>query len=227
MFFIAAVVGFILIPSYASAWGPMTHLYLANQIFSYASLLPAAILVLLKAYRQDFLYGNLMADMIIGKKYLPDNQSSHSWEVAFKLLDQAGTKAEKAFMYGYLCHLAADTVAHETIAMDMPDMDHTLAEARADSLINKTYWLQFVTMNRTVKRRNDRFLEGLLDSYIFSLRTNKRIYKGIVLLSLFNKKRRRGIDDINLKVLHDDSLLRMVDLLRKGRKSSVLVKNPL
>src|SRR5512145_1180784 len=162
-FILYLIFGFFLIPDLALAWGPLTHMYLGNEIFSYGPLIPAGIYALIRKYRQDFLYGNLMADSIIGKKYLPDDKSSHSWEVALRLLKHAETDAEKAFAYGYLCHLAADTVAHEILTEDMQNMEHTWAELKADSMIKKTYWLQAVTFSRAVQRRNDLFMENSLD----------------------------------------------------------------
>ncbi|NTU42134.1 MAG: zinc dependent phospholipase C family protein [Nitrospirales bacterium] len=227
MLFLSALIGFLIVPSLALAWGPMTHAYLGSEIFSYAPLIPAGIMTLLRRYRQDFLYGNLMADMVLGKKYLPDEKSSHSWDVGFKLLDQAATGSEKAFVYGYLSHLAADTVAHETLTEDKLDMGHAWVEMKADSMIHKGYWLQSVTISRAVQRRHDRFLEGSLDSYIFSLKTNKRIYKGMVLLSLLNKKRRKGVDRDFIKSLHDESIACIIDLFQNGRGASVIRKSPL
>ena len=47
--------------------------------------------------------------------------------------------AEKAFAYGYLSHLAADTVAHEILTDDMKNMEHAWAELKADSMIKKTF----------------------------------------------------------------------------------------
>ncbi len=205
----------------------MTHMYLANEIFSYAPLIPAGIFALMKRYRQDFLYGNLMADMVLGKKYLPDDKSSHCWDVGLKLLRHANAWPEKAFAYGYLSHLAADTVAHETLTDNMRNVGHTWIELKADSVINKVYWLQSVTFSKAVQRRNDMFLESSLDSYVFSLKTNKRIYKGIVFLSFLNKKRKRGVDKELLTNLHDESIARMLDLLKNGTDASVLYKNPL
>ena len=227
MFFISLLAGFILIPSFAFAWGPLTHMYLGNELLSCAPLLPAGILALLKKHKQDFLYGNLMADIIIGKKYLPDDRSSHSWEVGLKLLDQAKSWPERAFAYGYLGHLAADTVAHETLTEEMGNMGHTWTELKADSLIDKAYWLQTVTISKTVRRRSDLLLENSLDSYVFSFKTNRRIYRSIVFLSFLNKKRRRGVDRELIHELHEESLSRMIDLLQKGTESSVLNKNPL
>jgi len=184
-------------------------------------------MTLLKKYRQDFLYGNLMADMILGKKYLPDDKSSHSWDVGLKLLEQAKKGQEKAFVYGYLSHLAADTVAHEHLTEDKWDMGHAWVEMKADSLINKAYWFEYVTINRAVKRRNDRFLEDSLDRFIFSFKTNKRIYKSMVFLSVLNKKRKRGVDKKYIRTLHDESIAGMLDLLQNGKDASVLTKSPL
>ena len=42
-FIILLVLGFALIPSSGFAWGPLTHMYLGNEIFSYGPLIPAGI----------------------------------------------------------------------------------------------------------------------------------------------------------------------------------------
>jgi hypothetical protein len=219
--------GFVLVPSFAFAWGPMTHMFLGNELLSCAPLLPAGILALLKKHKQDFLYGNVMADMILGKKYLPDDKCSHSWDMGLKLLDQAKTWPERAFSYGYLAHLAADTVAHETLTDELGNMGHTWTELKADSIIDKTYWLQMVMIKRSVRKRSDILLENSLDSFIFSCKTNKRIYKSMVFFSFLNKKRRRGVDRELIHELHEESIGRMLDLLKHGTDSSVLQKSPL
>lgn len=229
MLFMLFLTGFILVPSFAFAWGPLTHMYLANELYSYAPLVPAGILAIIRKYKQDFLYGNLMADMILGKKYLPHDKSSHCWEVAFNLFEQAENGPEKAFVYGYLCHLAADTVAHGMLTDDMLDMEHTWIELKADSIIDRDYWLQSVTFSRAVQRRNDRFLESSLDSFVFSFKTNKRIYKGMVFLSFLNLRRKkvRGINKSYLCQLHDESIARMLDLIKNGRDSAVMDISPI
>ena len=227
MYFILLLAGLIFIPSFAFAWGPMTHMYLGNELLSCAPLIPAGILALLKKHKQDFLYGNLMADMILGKKYLPDDRSSHSWDVGLKLLEQAKTWPERAFAYGYLGHLAADTVAHETLTDDLGNMGHTWMELKADSIIDKTYWIQTHLISKAVRKRSDLLLENSLDSFIFSFKTNKRLYRGMVFLSFLNKKRRRGVDRALIHELHEESIARMLDLLQNGTESAVLHKNPL
>lgn len=221
------LLGFLLIPTSAFAWGPLTHMYLGNQLLSCAPLLPAGILALIKKHKQDFLYGNVMADTILGKKYLPDDKSSHSWDVGLRIFDQAKTWPERAFAYGFLCHLAADTVAHETLTDDKGNMGHTWIELKADSIIDKAYWLQTMTISRAVRRRSDLLLENSLDRYMFSFKTNQRIYKSIVFFSFLNKKRRRGVDRLLIHELHEESVSRMLDLLQNGTESEVLFKNPL
>ena len=227
MFFIFLLAGFILVPVDVFAWGPLTHMYLGNQLLACAPLIPAGILALIKKHKQDFLYGNIMADTILGKKYLPDDKSSHSWDVGLKLFDQAKSWPERAFAYGYLSHLAADTVAHETLTGRMGNMGHTWIELKADSLIDKTYWLQTVSISKAVRKRSELLLENALDSYVFSFKTNRRIYKSIVFLSLLNKKRRYGVDRSLIHELHEASIACMLDLLQNGTDSEVLFKNPL
>lgn len=227
MMVLTFLLGFLLIPSSVLAWGPLTHMYLGNEILSFSSLLPAGIYALIRKYRQDFLYGNLMADAIIGKKYLPDDKCSHSWDVGLRILRQAETDPEKSFAYGYLSHLAADTVAHGILTEDLKNMGHTWAEMKADGMIKKIYWLQSVTFSKAVQRRNDIFLEHSLDRYMFSFKTNKRIYRSAVFFSLFNKKPASTVDREYLSDLHDESLARMVDLLQNGTEAFVLDHRPL
>ncbi len=225
--FIIFFILFILSPSAAFAWGPLTHIYLGNEIYSFAALIPPVVMEIIRKHREDFLYGNLIADMILGKKYMSNDKSSHSWETGLKLFEQADNPAEKAFVYGYLGHLAADTVAHETLTPYKWQMSHTWIELKADSLIDKIYWLHSVTISSAVQKRNDRFLEDSLERYIFSFKTNKRIYKSIVFLSFFNKKRKYGIDQRKVTCLHDESLVRMIDILQNDKNAFVLKKNPL
>jgi len=103
----------------------------AYLIWAMSSILwsapPAGLMEIIRRHRKDFLYGTLMADIIIGKKYMPKDKSSHSWEVAFDLMKSARTDQQRAFVHGYMSHLAADTVAHNTIRRTK-NLGHTLME---------------------------------------------------------------------------------------------------
>lgn len=229
---------FIFVPSTALAWGPLTHIYLGSEIYYLGSLLPAGMYALIRKYRNDFLYGNIIADIIVGKKYLSDEKSSHSWDVALSLLSVAKTQQQKAFVYGYLAHLAADTVAHKKLTNGRKNVSHTFLEIKADSLVDKSYWLQAIAIDRKVQIRNDLFLEKSLERFVFSFKTNKRIFKSFVLLSGLHQKKFNSFIDKNftinpkfkkdqIKKFHDESLDRMLDILQNGQKSCVLKENPL
>jgi hypothetical protein len=226
----------LLIPSVAFAWGPLTHMYLGNELLSLCSILPAGILEILRRYRKDFLYGNLMADIIIGKNYLPNDKNSHSWDVAFDLFKSARTRQQKAFVYGYMTHLAADTVAHNVYTVDRKNFGHTVMEMKADSIIHKKYWLQAVAIEKKVQARNDYFLENALERCVFSFKTNKRIFRGILFFSVLNQERVGNFLDRNLVTsfpakktlenLHQESLDKMIDLLQNGDNAEVVNVNP-
>jgi hypothetical protein len=230
------VISFLLMPAFAYAWGPLTHIYLGNELFSLGALLPAGILEIIRRYRKDFLYGNIMADIIIGKKYLPDEKSSHSWDVGFDLLKAARTQQQKAFVYGYLGHLAADTVAHNSYTVDKRNLGHTILEMKADSIIDKKYWVQAVTIDRKTQMRNDLFLEQSLERLFFSFKTNKRIFKGMVFFSLMNQERIGNFIDRSMltslpdreaiELLHQESLDKMIDLLQNFENADVLSASP-
>lgn len=227
-----------LVPSFAFAWGPLTHVYLGSEILSLGPLLPAGIYALIRKYRHDYLYGNLMADIIIGKKYLPEDKNPHSWDMAMNLFDAAETQQQKAFVFGYLSHLAADTIAHGKFTNSRRNIEHTLFEMRADCIIDKRYWFQAISIDRRVQRRNDIFLEKSLESALFSFKTNKRIFKSVVLLSGFNKERlgnfiQKNIvypEDLakhNIRQLHFESMERIVDILSNGKDAGVLKESPM
>lgn len=224
------IASFLLVPSYAFAWGPLTHMYLGSEVYYLGSILPVGVYSLIRRYRQDFLYGNLMADMILGKKYLPRKMNSHSWDVAVNLFESSKTDPEKAFSYGYLSHLAADTVAHGSFTCKSKNIGHAFLELKADSIIDRRHWLEAVRIERKVQRRNDVFLEKSLHRFIFSFKTNRRLFKSWVIISGLNKERFGNpvlIERRHIERLHEESLDRISDVLQHGLRSEVLKKDPI
>jgi hypothetical protein len=236
IFNLLIIISFILIPSVALAWGPLTHTYLGNELLSLGSLIPAGIYKIIRRYRKDFIYGNLMADIIVGKKYLPDHSNSHNWNFVFNLLKAAETKQQKAFAYGYMSHLAADTVAHNTYTANKKSVRHTLLEMKADCIIDKKYWQEAMLIDPQIQLRNDIFLQNSLERFIFSFKTNKRILKGMVFLTICYPASIGDFLDKNIvtfipvreqiEQLHQESLDRIVDLFHHGKKSEVVKINP-
>ncbi len=235
-FILLLVISLLCVPSLAFAWGPLTHTYLGNEVLSLGALIPPSIYRIIKRHRKDFIYGNLMADIVAGKKYLPDHRNSHNWGFAFNLLSLAKTNQQKAFVYGYLCHLAADTVAHNVYTANKKSVRHTLLEMKADAIIDRKYWQQAVFIEPDVQMRNDIFLQNSLDRFIFSFKTNKRILRGVVYLTICYPPRVGDFIDRNLvtnlpdreqiEKLHRESLDRIVDFLQHWEHSVALKLNP-
>ncbi|HDO25701.1 MAG TPA: hypothetical protein ENG95_03525, partial [Nitrospirae bacterium] len=170
-------ISFLLIPSVAEAWGPLTHVYLANEVINMGmSVIPAGVYSILKRYKKDFLYGNLCADMIFARRFQPDEKNTHNWGLAWRLFEAAKTKRQKAFAYGYLSHLSADTVVHNLEKSFLP-FKHTLLEVKSESLIDKKYRKLLKTIDRPLQKRHDGFLEDYLESVFFSFRTNRKLFK--------------------------------------------------
>ncbi len=223
---ILANIFFFLLPDNAFAWGPMTHAYFAGEILKCGSMLPPDIWLVIGNFRQDFLYGNLMADMIIGKKYLPKDMQFHNWDFALRLMNQANTHSEKSFIYGFLCHLAADTVAHRILTKQREDIKHAWIEFMADTLIDGSCRLSSLSIKKTVQERNDQFLKKSMPNLVFSFKTHKRIFKSVVLLSAIARKNFDSLDRDYLEGLHNKSMTRMLDVLINGSKSPILKISP-
>jgi hypothetical protein len=227
----------LLIPSVADAWGPLTHIYLGYQILDLgAALVPAGIYTIIKKYRHDFLYGNVSADIILGRRFQAFETNSHSWEIAWKLFGSAKTERQKAFAYGYLMHLCADTVAHNQESSRLPFI-HSILEIKSDSIVDKKYRRVLKRLGKTMQMRNDIFLEKRVESHIFSFKTNKRIFRGILVLSripnytpLSNFIDGRFPYEVPVEHIYNfqqEALTRMIELLNNGRDSEVLKEHPL
>lgn len=237
MFVLICILSFLLIPSVADAWGPLTHVYLGYQVLDVgAALIPAGVYSILKKYKNDFLYGNLSADIILGRRFQGFDKNSHSWNIAWKLFSSSKTERQKAFAYGYLMHLCADTVVHNLKESRVP-FSHSLLEIKSDSMIDKKYRRMLKRLDKVMQKKNDVFLEKRLESLIFSFKTNKRIFKGILVLSrlpnytpVSNFIDNRFPYEINFRDIYtfqQESLNRMFELLKNGKDSNVLKEEPL
>ena len=222
---------FILAPTTLYAWGPLTHVYLGTEIFYFASLLPAGLYSLLKRYKKDFIYGNIMADTTLGKSYLPEEGHSHNWQTALSLRDSARTDSEFAFALGYMTHLAADTVAHGELTMGQGSLEHVRLESAVDRLVGGRHRLSALSFSPKVQRRNDSFLQSTNpESVVFSHSANRKIFKGIVALSALNTPlgmtKKPAIDGDTGRML-ELSRERMLDVLKNEQASLVIGLSPI
>ena len=177
-----------LLPSDAWAWTPGTHILLGEAVLrNAATLLPPALASLLTAYKYDFLYGSIAADTSFAKRYARVGRHCHNWNVADDILDRSRDDALRAFSYGYLSHLAADVVAHNHY------VPHQLAITTSSSGAGHSYWesrFETSTGEQWPRRarevilldhaRSDEHLDRILSPTIFSTRTNRRIFRGMV-----------------------------------------------
>lgn len=123
----------------ALAWGPATHVGLGGSVLNQLALLPGAIGALLARNGLAYLYGNIAADIVFAKRMSRVKQFCHHWSTGFKMLETAEGEEGEAFAYGYLSHLAADTVAHGkfvphqvTVTGQPVNIGHLYWELRAD-----------------------------------------------------------------------------------------------
>jgi hypothetical protein len=191
--FVAVVVtgiAMLLFPDLLHAWTPGTHVVLGERILGSLQLLAPAVSDLLRAYPHDFLYGSIAADTTMAKKFAPVDRHCHAWHVGREVLDLAPTDALRAFGLGYLAHLAADVVAHNhyvprqlVVTSSTRAMGHTYWEARVETVLGDAVPRAARDVIRLDHRAADAHLERILSPTIFSVGTNRRLFRGMVRLT--------------------------------------------
>jgi hypothetical protein len=180
----------VVLPSDAWAWGPGTHIFLGDAVLRNLALLPGAVAALLQAHPKDFLYGSIAADTSIAKKYARFGRHCHSWNVGFEILEKARDEPLQAFAYGYLAHLAADAVAHNcfvphqlAITASTSALGHSYWESRLESHLGERFPRKAREIIEIDHARSDGHLDRILSPTIFSTPTNRRIFRGMVVVN--------------------------------------------
>ncbi len=178
----------VLVPEPALAWGPATHVALGEALLGALYLLPPAVQALLARHPLHFLYGSVAADISLAKKYVPEGRHCHNWHVGEEILDAADSEPLQAVGYGYLAHLAADTVAHNVfvprqllLTSTTQALGHAYWEHRMDMHLGEGFMRKarhLVTENDHVAA--DALFDDVLSRTIFSFRTNRRIFRGMI-----------------------------------------------
>jgi hypothetical protein len=183
-------VALLVLPERAHAWTPGTHIYLGESVLANLPLLPAAVADLLRAYPFDFLYGNIAADSSIAKQYAPLGRHCHYWHVGQEIHDLADSDALRAFGLGYLCHLSADTIAHNyfvprqlMLTSSTAAVGHSYWETRVESHLGDAYSRTARDVIRVGHAEADAHLDRIIAPTIFSVRTNRRLFRGMVHLA--------------------------------------------
>ncbi len=183
----------------ALAWGPATHIGLGAGILSQLGLLPPAVAAILLRHRVSYLYGNIAADVVFAKRLSRVKQFCHHWSTAFGLLDAAEDDAGRAFAYGYLSHLAADTVAHGKyvphqimVSGGSVNLGHFYWEIRADVTQDDDVWQ---SLERTMVHDHDHhheYLKGHMSDTFLPYLLNRRLFHGMNMLAA-GRRFRRGV----------------------------------
>jgi hypothetical protein len=183
-----AVGWLLLAPQPAAAWGPGTHLALGEAVLGALYLVPPAVAAILERYPLHFLYGSIAADISLAKKYVPEGRHCHNWSVGEEILATADSDRLTAVGWGYLAHLAADTVAHNVfvprqllLTSTTQALGHTYWEHRMDMHVGE----DFLQKARHLVVGHDHgdadaLFDEVLSHTIFSFRTNRRIFRGMI-----------------------------------------------
>jgi hypothetical protein len=178
----------LLVPEPALAWGPGTHVALGEAVLGALYLVPPAVRAVLESHPMHFLYGSIAADISLAKKYVPAGRHCHNWSIGEEILAAAESEAMAAVGYGYLAHLAADTVAHNVfvprqllLTSTSQALGHTYWEHRMDVHVGE----EFLNKARHLVVGNDHseadaLFDNVLSRTIFSFQTNRRIFRGMI-----------------------------------------------
>lgn len=243
MFILLALFFLLFSPVHLHAWGGVTHFYFGTTVLTNLDLVTAEIANIIGEYPYDFLYGMVLADIIVGKKYADWEEHSHNWKVGFSLFGFAAEKFHIAFLWGFISHLAADVMAHNFF---LPEMfiryyhgkmkTHVYWEAKFDTCFPDNVWLSLSKIQKNVHKSDDEVLRKGLKPTLFSFATNKRIF------DIVNFQRKiKGWRDITrrfssrsiYKIPEDRKLFyinrsvdSIIDVLNHGSEASIVQLDP-
>jgi hypothetical protein len=185
---LAAVLCFVL----SCSWGPGQHLEFAERVHRRRrETLPKDVVRLLEDEKKAYFYGSIAADIINFKAYGGDYNHCHRWTIIDEMRELAETPAQEAFVFGYLSHLAADTVAHNHFVpyhlcrfARTKGLGHLYWELSADRYVPESRWKVIASL-KTLKEIDE--LDDLVNRTVprkaFSMSTNKLIFNHVLLVS--------------------------------------------
>ncbi|GBD03523.1 hypothetical protein HRbin19_00815 [bacterium HR19] len=219
------------------AWGPGMHSFITMSIP--LAKISSSIAQLCGKYYHNFVWGSLMADMIIGKNLSNWDYHPHNWQVILRIFYKAKEDFLKAFMIGYMVHLAQDIIAHNFMVPDFIlfsafsprlrggiSLLHLKVEAEAEKFVPRETWEKISELKSLPDNKLcERFLEeNLKGTIISSARANGKIYEKALTLNIIKESIRSKI----IKFLRTDNLLSFIiseyaDMARKT--SEEFIKN--
>lgn len=218
----------LLMPSEALAWGPMTHIaFSASFLEQSLEALNPGLFALLMRHPLDFYYGNIAADMIVGKNMSSYLYHCHNWLNVYRLFDHVEGEAQRAFTYGYLAHLGADVVAHNHYvplrrieSFEARMFGHAMSEVRFDQLVRERRDVTelFHGLEPGEMALNDELLGRIMFGTVFkSFGWNQRIFHGLMKLQRRERwERVTGfMGDVSRRPLEEAMLLHYEQLVHE------------
>ncbi|MBM3977564.1 MAG: zinc dependent phospholipase C family protein [Planctomycetes bacterium] len=188
----------------AAHWGPANHLEFATRVYRHRrTALRREQAELLEANRRAFFYGNIAADIINFKAFGGHYNHCHRWTIVEEMHGLAKTDAEHAFAFGYLSHLAADTIAHNHFVpyhlaryQRGGQLGHLYWEMNADRFIDERRWeiVYEIKCDRRMARL-DALVNATVPRRALSMGTNKFLFNH-VLLSSESRHWRSGLQNL-------------------------------
>lgn len=242
-FFLVVIIGVLGVSDLALAWGPATHIGISQQVLTQLGLLPSAIAAILARYGAAYLYGSIAADVVFAKRMSKVKQFCHHWSTAFRMLQTAETDEHKAFAYGYLSHLAADTVAHgkyvprQIIASESSvNFGHLYWELRADGLACEPSWTALDQILRTNQSTHHMLLGQHITDTLLPFTMNRMLFHGMNALTVRQSFRRTlgtagrlsrfPLSTNMLDSYQNECVDRIQAILTDGASSSLLREDP-
>jgi hypothetical protein len=241
---IAALALLLMLPEPVWAFGPAAHVYLGSHLLDALTLIPPAIGDILRAHPQSFLYGSMAADISFAKKYVPAGRHCHFWHVGEEILQAAQNDRLRAVGYGYLSHLAADTIAHNffvprqlMLTASTKALGHAYWEHRLDVQLGTRYTAlaREVVMDYDHSEA-DTLFDSVLSGTIFSFETNRRLFRGMIrfqdndrwhfVLDRAIQVSRWDLTDATMESYLSRSFNFVVEYLQRGRDSLPAALDP-
>lgn len=185
----------------AAAWGPGTHLEFEHRVFRRRrERLPAEVADLIEAERRAYQYGNIAADIVNLKSIGGHYNHCHRWTIVEEMRAHAETDAERAFILGYLSHLAADTIAHNHFVpyhlarfARTQGLGHLYWEMNADRYVPEERWEVVTRLKNDAELAGmDRLVWATVPKRALPKGTNKVIFNHVLLVSE-REQWRRGV----------------------------------
>jgi hypothetical protein len=184
----AVALAVLLVPSDAQAWGPLAHLNFSAQSLANLGVVHTGLRQVLQDFGDEFLYGSLAADIVVGKNMAKYLYHCHNWRVGFNVFKQAKPGAEQAFALGFLSHLAADTVAHnyyvpfKTVSsFHKASTRHAYWELRYDQRMDRDLSRLARQVSTRSLKRHDWFLEKAMPgASVIPFGVSRQLFRGLV-----------------------------------------------